>query len=77
MQLLLRHLPTLLLLYWGLAAGAAIVALTPLPFAEGFRCGPSPQPAAPQPPAATHPRSPAPPPTTPHHTTLPACTGTP
>ena len=37
LQLGASWLPTVLLLYWGLAAGAAIVALTPLPFAAGFR----------------------------------------
>eukprot|EP00887_Chlorella_sp_A99_P006327 scaffold3.g6327.t1 len=36
-EALLSAFPTLILLYWGLAASAAIVALLPLPFAEGFR----------------------------------------
>lgn len=37
LELIASTLPSLLLLYWGLAAGAAVIALTPVPFASGFR----------------------------------------
>lgn len=37
LELIASTLPSLLLLYWGLAAGAAVIALMPVPLASGFR----------------------------------------